>query len=49
MQNLESLFFLVKAAVKFRNLQISKILKLTQTNFFNTFQGYVHIFEVYKV
>ena len=31
MQTLESLIFLVKAAVKFRNLQISKILN-TDTN-----------------
>ena len=31
MQTLKSLFFLVEAAVKFRNLQISKILN-TDTN-----------------
>ena len=35
-------FFLMKTAVKFRNLQISKILN-TNTN--NTFQGCVHTFE----
>ena len=50
MQTLESLIFLVKMAVKFRNLQISKIFKTDRNkSFSNPFQGYVHTFEIYRV
>ena len=50
MQTLESLFFflVVKTTVKFRNLQIRKNLDMN-TNFSNSFQGYVHIFQIYIV
>ena len=34
MQTLESIFFLVKAAVKFRNLQIKKILNADANRIF---------------
>ena len=41
--------FLVKVAKKFRNLQIIKFLAPIQTEFFQSFQGYVHVFEIYIV
>ena len=46
MQALESLIFLVKKAVKFRKLQISKILNTDTNNIFNSFQGYVHMLKL---
>ena len=48
MEILESLIFLMKTIMKFKNLQISKILNTNIQNFSNSFQGYVHIFEVLR-
>ena len=37
----------MKTVVKFRNLQIRKILKTgVKRVFFNSFQDYIHIFEI---
>ena len=43
-------FVIVKKEVKFRNLQISKVLNDDTSRFFSSsFQDYVNIFEVYIV
>ena len=46
MQTLKILFFLVETAMKFRNVQISKILNTDTNKFFQFFKGYGHIFKV---
>ena len=47
--NLGKFFFLVKKAVKFKNLHISRILNTDTNNFFKFLSSIVHFYETYIV